>query len=195
MSDATSNDASRRILNNELTKGLVAPMFNGGTGLPNFYVNYLGSESIGKGVKVAIYGAKFQSNNRNGFTDVILLAIPESRKPNCNTVSLNDKNFTYDAFWLYRGALISKLQEQHPDLHFGKLAILPMLKSSSNEDMGIQMKLINANAKERIYKPQNGAFSEAFELVAKNGNSTTIVNSTSIPLGELLLNCDISVYL
>jgi hypothetical protein len=180
----TSSISSRRILANELNNAYSSanPIPKSASKTDTIHLNYLGSESL-DGVDTAFYGGKFKTNR---LADVLLIGMPAKSKPNCNTVQLTDAD--YGALYMYRGTQVSKLQEEHPSLNFQKASNLGMLSASSNESYGMQMKLKKADAKFREYIPQNGAYMNAFNLYKKNGNFSTLVNSPSIPLSELLLS-------
>ncbi len=183
------NNNIKKIITNQLESALM-----GNNKLPmssaeptKIYLNFIGFEEV-DGEKIAFYGARF---NTSRMVDMLLAAIPASRMPNCNTIDL--ANLDFAALFIYRKTLLAKQSEKHPDLDFRKLSSLNSLASNSNENSGIQLKLVKANAQKREYIPQNGVFMESFKLYANNGNTTTLVNSTSLPLGEALLSGDCTV--
>ena len=112
------------------------------------------------GSPVSFFGAQFAGK------DILLAAIPSNARPQCNTELLT--KLPYEALYLFRNASIKDLKEKYPELDFRKMTIMSSLANLSNESTGITMMLKTGNPKERIYIPQNGIFSNGFEIHLKN---------------------------
>jgi hypothetical protein len=122
-------------------------------------MNYIGNIHV-EDCEIAIYGARFKTLC---FGDVLLVGMPIIKKPNRNSISL--KHIPYDVIYIYRNVNMNQLQSQFKTLRLENLFLLPTLGNRSNNPSGIQMIANTGDIHSTVYTPQNGSFSNTFEVV------------------------------